>query len=286
MDVPPISIGRVLTWWTFDALTTALVVIAAAAYLVGVRRLARRGRTWRPVRTISFLAGLGVLVFATQSGLARYEDVLFSTHVLQHLLLAMAAPILLALGAPVTLALQASRRHTQVFLLRLLHAAPVRVVTHPLFAWAVFGGTLFLLYFTDLYELTLRNDVVHAWLHIHFVVSGALFFWVLVGLDPSGWRIPYWARVLLVLLAVPFHAFLGVAILSSDQVLAADWYAEVGRTWGAPALDDQRTGGALLWVVGDLLGLVAGGVVVTQWVRHELRLATRVDRRLDRAQPV
>src|SRR5262249_61250707 len=88
----------------------ALVLVGATVWcsLAGVRRLARRGRHWSPGRTTAFVAGAAVLLVATQSGVARYDTVLFSDHVLQHVLLGMLAPILLALGAPVTLALQAA----------------------------------------------------------------------------------------------------------------------------------------------------------------------------------
>lgn len=279
--LPPLSATRVLTDWTVEPVVLVLSVASVTGYLIGVRRLRQRGRAWPLRRTAAFLAGVGVIVFGSMSGLARYEDVLFSVHVVQHLLLSMAGPILIALSAPVTLALQASSRPTQVFLVKVLHSRPVKVLTHPAYIWLVFGGTLFALYFTDLYELSLRNGVLHAWVHLHFIVSGMLFFWIVVGLDPSGWRLPHWSRLLLVLLAVPFHVFLGVAILSSDQVIAADWYEQTGRTWGASPLADQRTGAGILWSVGDVLALVGAGAVLVQWIAHDQREAARADRRLD-----
>ena len=70
-------------------------------------------------------------------------------------------------------------------------------------------------------------------------------------------------------------------ILSSDQVLAADWYAELGRTWGASPLADQRTGAGILWAVGDVLSLTAAGIILLQWIAHDEREAARLDRRLD-----
>lgn len=277
---PPISAREVLTAWHVDLVTLVLVVAAAGLYLGGVQRLRRRDRHWSALRIAAFGGGLATIVFATMSGLAAYENVLFSAHAVQHLLLGMAAPILLALSAPVTLALQASSRPTQVSLLRVLHSPVVRTITHPAFALALFGGSLFVLYFTGLYELSLRNDVIHAWLHLHFIVSGALFFWVIVGLDPVGWPLPYWARLLLVLVVVPAHAFLGMALVSSDQLIAADWYLDLGRTWGASPLDDQQTGGALLWAVGDLLALVGAGLVLVRWAHDDEIESRRLDRRL------
>ena len=227
-----------------------------------------------------FAAGLLVVALATESGLAAYDDVLFSLHVVQHLLLGIVAPLLLVLGAPVTLALQAGSRRTQRRLLGLLHSLPVRVLTHPVTAWTAFGGTLFLLYGTPLYELSLRHEWFHVAVHVHFVVVGSLFFAHVVGLDPIPHSLGYGARLLYVGVALPFHAFLGVVLLSSRTVLAGSWYDSLGRTWGASPLTDQRTGAGLLWVAGELLGVVAIVAVVARWMAHEERVAARHDRRL------
>jgi cytochrome c oxidase assembly factor CtaG len=278
--VDPLSV-RTLLEPDVDLATAAAIALAAGLYIGGVRRLARRGRRWPAARWVPFAAGLVALLLASQSGLARYDTVLFSVHMAQHLLLGMVAPLLLALGAPVTLALQASRRPTQVALLRILHSRPVAVVTHPVVAWVLFGGTLFVLYFSPLFELSLRNDVVHSAVHLHFLVVGATFFWPLVGLDPVHWRLPHGARLLAILLAVPFHAFVGIAILSANDLLAGGWYGDIARDWGPSALSDQRTAAGILWAVGDVLAFVAAVIVFFQWAEREEREAQRADRRLD-----
>ena len=279
--MPPVSLRSLVLEWSLDPGAAVLVVLAAGLYIAGVRRLAGRGRRWPAARSVPFAAGLGVVVVATQSGLAGYDTVLFSAHVVQHVLLGMAAPVLLALGAPVTLALQASSRPTQTALLRLVHGGPIAVLTHPLVAWLLFGGTLFALYFTPLFEASLRNDLVHAAVHVHFLAAGCLFVWPLVGTDPVRWRLPHGARALLLFLTVPFHAVAGLAILTTGDLLAGGFYAEHAPAWAASALTDQRTGAGLLWAVGDLLGLPVAGVVLAQWWSHEERVAARADRALD-----
>ena len=163
----------------------------------------------------------------------------------------------------------------------MLHSRPVRAVTNPLVAWALFAATLVALYFTGLYELSLRNGWVHAGLHLHFVLVGALFLAFVVGLDPIPGAMSYGARALFVFVLVPFHAFLGVALLGSDRVIAGDWYRDVERSWGASPLADQRTGAGILWVAGELFGVLAIAVVVRQWMRAEERKAARIDRQLD-----
>jgi putative copper resistance protein D len=278
----PLSPATVITNAAIDPTAAVLTTVAALLYVGGVRRLARRGRRWSPMRSLSFGIGIAVLLVATQSGLAAYDTLLFSAHIAQHVLLGVVAPLFLALGAPVTLALQASHRHTQVNLLRLIRSRPVRAIGHPVVAFVLFSLSLFVLYFSGLYELSLRNDVVHAWTHVHFVVVGSLFFWVTIGLDPVAHRIPYGARLLIVALTVPFHAFLGLALLSTTEPIAAAVYGTaLDRPVGIELLADQRAGATVMWIIGDLIGLIAGGIVAVQWFRHEQRQTRRLDRELD-----
>ncbi len=275
---PSPSWERLLTDWQPD-LALVGVAVAAALYATGVRRLTHAGHPWPVTRSAVFATGLAVVVVATQSGLAAYDRVLFSLHVVQHLLLGMVAPLLLVLGAPVTLALQASHRGTQRRLLRVLHSGPARAVTHAVTAWILFGGTLVVLYFTGLYELSLRNSWVPSLVHFHFLLAGCLFMACVVGLDPIPGALSHGARLLYVLVALPFHAFIGVAILSMDRVIAAGWYDTVVRPWGASPLADQRTGAGILWMAGELFGLIAALVVARQWMAHEERAGARHDRR-------
>jgi putative copper resistance protein D len=282
--VPAPTFRTVALDWHLDPAMAFLVLLLAALYLGGVRRLARRtpARHWPVARTVSFLAGLVSIVFATQSGLARYDVVLFSLHTVQHVLLAMVAPAFLALSAPITLALQASRRRTQATLARLLHHPVVRVLTHPVVAWVLFGGTLFALYFSPLFEASLRNRWLHQTVHLHFLLAGCLFAWVAFGIDEIPHRLPHPGRLLFVLLAVPFHAFLGLAVLAAaDHPLGAEVYGAVVRDWGASLAADQRVGAGLLWAVGDLFGFVAGAIVLGQWIVADERRQRREDRLLD-----
>lgn len=278
---PPPTWQRLATLWTFEPAAALLCLLAVVLYLGGVRRLAKRGRRWSWARTTSFLAGIAVLVVATQSMVEVYDDVLFSLHMVQHMLLGMIAPLLLALGAPVTLALQASHRSTQRTLLRIVHSRPLVLLTNPLVAWSVMGATLFVYYFTSLYPYSLRHPWFHDYMHLHFVVAGVLFFWPIVGLDPQRHRLSYPARLGYVLLAVPYHLFFGLALLSASKPLAAGYYASLHRTWGASLLADQRSGAYVVWAMGDVFGLVAGGIVLLQWIAYDERRQRREDRRLD-----
>lgn len=264
-----------------DPASAVGLVVVLALYLAGIRRLSVRGRPWALGRTAAFSGGVVFLAVATQSGLAGAEDEFFSAHVTQHVLLGMAAPLLLILGAPVTLALQALDGRASRVVRRAVHGRWVTTATHPAVAGIILGASLFGLYLTPLFELSLRHEVVHRLVHLHFVLVGCAFFWGVLGVDGDRRRLPHGARLLVVLLLVPFHAVLGVAILTTRELLAGGWYGRVMGTTEAVALADQELGGGLLWITGDLLGLIAAGIVLAQWMRHDERQAARYDRRLD-----
>ena len=112
-------------------------------------------------------------------------------------------------------------------------ARPVQVLTHPLTAWVLFGTSIVTLYFTPLYELSLRNGWFHVATHAYFLLVGCLFLAHVVGLDPIPHALGYGARLLYVLVLLPFHTFVGVALLTMNTVIAAGWYDQVERSWGA-----------------------------------------------------
>lgn len=280
---PPLTALRLLTAWTFEPFPAVIVAVVAGLYLFGVHRLRARGDGWPVGRSVCFLGlGLGSIVVATQSALATYDTVLISVHMVQHMVLNMVAPIFLALGAPITLALRTLPRGGRRQLTRALHSRVARVLTFPAVAGAIFVANPFALYFSGWYEATLRNPVLHDVNHLHFLLVGCLWFWPVLGLDPMPHRLPYPLRMLAVFATMPFHAFLGIAIMSASTVIAADWYYSLGRLWGPTELADQNMAGGLLWASGDIVALILLAVLFSQWVKESEREAAREDRRLDR----
>lgn len=278
-QVPAPTPGRLLLSWSFNPLVTVGLLALAIAYLQARRRLVASGVEWPARRTAYFLSGVGAIAIALLSPIEAYDTVLFSVHVTQHMLLTMVAAPLLALGAPITLALRVAKGRTRRRMTRVLHSPPLRVVGHPLVAWVLFTLSLYALYFSPLFDLTLRNPFVHDLVHLHFLAAGLLFWWPVVGLDPSRWRLPHIARLLFVFLMVPFHAFLGVAIMNSGRVLAPA-LESFQRSWGPTPLADQQTGGAILWGAGDLIAILAVLGILISWASYEEKVvAVREDRR-------
>jgi putative copper resistance protein D len=286
LDLPPFTLERALTDWSLAPLPFVVTAWVVGLYTVGVVVLRRRGDRWPVGRTVAFVGvGMGTFAVATMSGLAAYDTTLLSVHMVQHMLLSMVVPLALALGAPVTLALRTLRPGPRRWLLTVLHSRVMRVLSFPPLTLALYIVSPWALYFSGWYRASLGSVWIHEMMHVHLVLVGALFFWPLMGVDPVPGRVGYPARMLLVVLTLPFHAFLGVTIMGQQRLLGGDWYPSLHEgpmgAWLPAPIDDQHLAGGILWGSGDLIGLVFFGVLFAQWVRSSQREAQREDRRLD-----
>ena len=280
--LPPFTPAAIFTEFHLVSLIALGLLVAAALYLYGVWRLRERGDHWPAGRTVAFVAGgLGSIAAVTVTGIEAYDTTLVSVHMVQHMVLSMVGPIFLALGAPTTLALRTLQPSPRKALLAVLHSRVVRVLTFPLVAFGLFIANPFVLYFTGLYRQTLEHAWLHEFIHFHFIVTGCLFFWPLLGLDPLPNRWPYPGRALLMVLSVPFHTVLGLTIMQQKELLGGDWYPNLGLTWMNPH-SDQVTAGGILWAGGEVVSVTMLGILVVQWVRQSEREAKRIDRALDR----
>ncbi|MCW2778257.1 MAG: hypothetical protein JWN17_1982 [Frankiales bacterium] len=287
--LPPLGPLSLLTQTHLEVAPALGILLAGGLYLWGVSRLHARGDAWPVGRTVAFVGlGLGTVFVALLSGLAAYDDTLFAAHMVQHMLLSMVASVFLALGAPVTLALRTLPQRPRRALLSLLHSRPVAVLSFPLVGWLLFVTSPFALYFSGWYPATLEHPWLHELLHVHFLAVGSLFFWPLLGIDPVPGRVSHPMRRLLAASTLPFHAFLGVAIMSVESdgrgLVAPQHYLGIQSL--AEAVYQQQLGGGLLWASGDLVGLLFTFTMLAQWMRASEREAAREDRRLDRLETV
>lgn len=279
--LPPFGPSRIFTEWGLDPVSTIGSAWAIGIYLIGVWQLHRRQARWPLGRTLAFVGGVLVFYVATSSGIGAYDTTLLSVHMAQHMMLSMAVPMLLALGAPITLALRTLPIAARKVLLAVLHSRVAKVLTFPVLTFGLYVLSPWLLYFTGWYEASLRSGYVHEMMHVHLVVVGSLFFWPLIGIDPLPGRLPYPGRMLMLVLTLPFHAFLGVTIMGQSTLLGGDWYPSLPETWLPDPMHDQNIAGGLLWGSGDVVGFAIFVVVFVQWVRASMREAAREDRRLD-----
>jgi cytochrome c oxidase assembly factor CtaG/putative copper export protein len=284
----PVSLSRMLTSVHPDWLFLGVATCLAGLYVAGVVRLRRRGDRWPVGRTVMWLLGCVALAWATSGGAGVYGSVHFSTHMVQHMALMMFVPLPLALGAPVSLALRAlptRRDHSRgprEWILVVVHSRYSRFLTRPPVAGLIFAGSLVAFYYTGWFEYALFEHPGHLLMQVHFLLSGYLFFWVILGVDPGPSRVAYPIRLLVLLVTMAFHAFFGVAVMADQHVLAADWWAAMEYTDTEALLGDQAVGGSVAWGAGELPVVVAAIIVAVQWTRDDERTARRRDRQADR----
>jgi len=285
---PPPTVELWLTSFRWDLLVALGCLAGVVVYLRWVWRLSRRGDRWPLGRTVSLVAGLVLLAWTTSGGPAVYGHVLFSAHMLQHMLLVMVVPIFLVLSAPVTLAARAlparqdGSRGPREWLLGVVHSRVARFFAHPLVAAVNFAGSMVLFYYTPLFELALTTYLGHVFMIVHFSVAGYLFANALIGIDPGPTRPAYPVRLLLLFATMAFHAFFGLALVSGEMLLVPEWFGLLGRPWGPPALEDQQAGGAIAWGISELPMLALAIALAVAWTKDDERTARRRDRAADR----
>lgn len=287
-----------ITQWRWDVLLACAAVAGLVVYWRWVLRLRERGDAWPWARTASWTAGMLLFFWTTSGGPAMYGHVLFSAHMVEHMILAMVIPVLLALSAPVTLALRAlptraarggaarggadGSRGPREWLLGLVHSRVGRFFANPVVAAVNFAGSMIVFYYTDVFAWALSSGVGHYAMVVHFSLAGYLFVNALVGIDPGPTRPGYPQRLLLLFATMAFHAFFGVALTTGDVLLVPGWFGLLGREWGPSAIVDQQRGGGVAWGIGELPTLALAIGVALAWSRDDDRTARRRDRKVER----
>lgn len=285
---PAMSWTTIFTQWFPDRMMIALIVAMVLAYALGVRKLRRRGDSWPIWATLNWMAGCLLLFWVTNGGPLVYGMITFSGHMIMHMLLMMAVPPLLVLGNPITLALRAlpPRRDASTgpreWLLSVAHSRALRILANPVVASVQFSAGLILFYFTALFPIAMATHTGHMLMTFHFLLSGYLFCWMLIGTDPGPPKAAYPVRLIIVMATMAVHAFVNVTLMTGDQIYAADWWPQLGLTDTVALLDDQRRGAMIAWGTGDGPTLLLMMGVALNWARSSEREARRFDRQADR----
>ncbi|MFD8642502.1 cytochrome c oxidase assembly protein [Streptomyces zaomyceticus] len=285
-DLPPFTLGRGLEF-SPDLFFLIGCLAALGLYGWGVARLRRRGDAWPVSRTVSFTIGVLTIALVMCTKLNDYGMVMFSVHMVQHMVISMLSPILLLLGAPMTLALRAlpvaGRGSTgpRELLLKLLHSRYMKVVTHPGFTIPMFIASLYALYFTPLFDFLMGSKPGHVGMMVHFLMVGIVFFWPIMGVDPGPHRPGYVMRMLELFAGMPFHAFFGIALMMASEPMVQA-YANPPASLGIDALTDQNAAGGIAWAFSEIPSVLVLIALVYQWYHSEQRQAVRKDRAADR----
>jgi putative copper resistance protein D len=282
---PEPTLSRILFSYEPNALIIGLLTLMVALYIKGVVVLTKRGDKWPVGRTVAFALGIAATNFATSGGLGLYAQFSFSYHMMSHMVLGMIAPIGLVLGAPMTLALRtlpqgrnSEERGIRGSLLAALHSKIGIIYTNPIVALAIFDGSLFALYFTDLFSVLMQSHVGHLFMSLHFLAAGFLFFFIIIGVDPNPRRVHYLVQIVILFAAMSIHAFFSVALMSTSTLIDDGFYASLQTPWLGDPLADQKLGGSIGWAMGEIPILIALVATFINWMRDDSREAKRLDR--------
>ncbi|MCX4573036.1 cytochrome c oxidase assembly protein [Streptomyces sp. NBC_01571] len=287
MDLPPFTLGRGLEW-SADPFFLIACLVGLGLYGWGVVRLVRRGDKWSAGRTVSFVVGVLTVLLMMCTRLNDYGMVMFSVHMVQHMVISMLSPILILLGAPITLALRAlpvaARRGTKgprELLLMFLHSRYMRIITHPAFTIPLFIASLYGLYFSPLFDFLMGSKSGHTLMMCHFLAVGLVFFWPIMGVDPGPHRPGYLMRMLELFAGMPFHAFFGIALMMASTPMV-DTYKNPPASLAIDALTDQNAAGGIAWAFSEIPSVLVLLALLFQWYGSEQRQARRTDRAADR----
>ncbi|MEV0263732.1 cytochrome c oxidase assembly protein [Streptomyces sp. NPDC050617] len=282
MDLPPFTLGRGLEF-SGDAFFVIGCLLGLALYGWAVVRLRRRGDAWPVGRTVSYVIGVLTVALVMCTKLNDYGMVMFSVHMVQHMVISMLSPILILLGAPVTLALRAlptaarGRKGPRELLVSLLHSRYMRVITHPVFTIPLFIASLYGLYFTPIFDFLMESRAGHIAMMVHFLAVGLVFFWPIMGVDPGPHRPGYVMRMLELFAGMPFHAFFGIALMMASEPMIST-YMHPAASLGVDPLSDQMAAGGIAWAFSEIPSVVVLIALVFQWYKSEQRQARRSDR--------
>jgi cytochrome c oxidase assembly factor CtaG len=244
------TLARMLGSWQLDPGVLAVCAATAALYGSGVVRSPKHWPLWRAA---SFVLGLLVLMTALLSGIDPYSDELLSVHVVQHLLLILAAPALLLWGAPVRLALSACSPAGRGAIGAVLRQRWVRVLTRPACGFALFTIVMLGTHLTGLYEVALRDQTVHAFEHAAYFWSGLIFLLPILAADPVPHPPSAIARFCWLMAAMTVM-FIPAALFMFDEHVRYPFYLAPARALHRSALADQHAAGMIM--------LFAGGVAM------------------------
>ena len=279
---PGLTLARAFTSWTLDLPMLIVASLAAYFYLTAARRVRMAGQPWPAIRPVFFgCLGLGLLVLATMSWIGVYQNTLFWVRSVQTVILLLVVPLFLALGRPLTLVIAALPRPAGRRIEAALRGRAARILTFPLVTAAVLITTPFLLYFTGWYAAAFHADLVRELTYLALIAPGFLFFWTLLRVDPVPREYPYLVALWITGAEVVFDAFLGIAVIADQSLIAGTYYRALARPWGPSLRTDQVLGGGALWILGDLVGLPFLAAMLIQMIREDEAEAAKIDAVLD-----
>jgi len=283
----PVDAARLLGPGRPNWLWVGLSLLALAAYAAAVLRLRRRGGRWPAGRSIAWASGWALMLYLATSGFWEYSTAVYSWHMFVHMTVNMLVPVLCVLGGPATLLREASLDRgadlpgpREVVAAITAHRPFARVFSPPVL-WLNYVGSLFLIYYTPLFPWLMRYHWAHQLMLLYFMATGYAFFNLIVGVDRALADLPHLVRLAMVISIMPFHALFAVGIMSSQNLIGADFYQTIAIAWVPDLMADQNIAGQITWILGEIPLFIVMVALAAQWFAHDKAENRRFDTAAD-----
>jgi putative membrane protein len=253
----------------WDLVVLAGLLAIACVYAVAVYRLWHRAGTGRGVRwweAGAFALGWVALALALVSPLDALSDVLFAAHMTQHELIMLVAAPLIVLGRPLLVYVWLAPERVRRRIRSAQHPALLGAwygVTAPVTVLLLHGVVVWIWHIPVLFEAALHSEAIHAFQHLTFFWTAALFWWALV--HGRYGQLGYGVAVIFVFVTAVHTSILG-ALLTFAPTVWYPTYAERAPAAGATALEDQQLAGLLMWVPSGALFMLLGLALFAAWL--------------------
>jgi cytochrome c oxidase assembly factor CtaG len=279
--LPPLQ-GSQLLSTQFDFVPVAMIVVALAVYLWGVRRnnALHPRHPWSIGKTAAWIGALFCTGVAIFSFVGVYDGELFWDHMVQHLILIMVAAPLFAIASPLELAWRSTTGTAHVVVTEALRSRVATFLGNPIVAFILYAVVIPVSHLTIWYNYTLTHESIHNAEHLVFLLVGYMFWRQIFGNDPNRYRLHPALQFFYLFMAIPIDTFTGLSLAGASHEMFPAYFA-THRTWGLSYVTDLHVGGDIMWVVGDTLMLWPMIPVALRWMHMDERRAVRVDRELD-----
>lgn len=255
----------------FNPFIWLALILVGAGYFYAMGIIEQRDpEAIRPRQLWCFLGGLFVVFIALQSPIDRYADNAFWVHMIQHLLLILAAPPLLLLGTPAAFVAPLEKRPAPL--------AVARMLVHPGVAWLVSTGVFLLWHIPSLYNAAVLDVKVHALEHLSFLLTALLFWWPIFSPVPFLPRLSRANQVLYLALSCQPNVVLGAVLVFAPHTYYGV-YAGALQLSNINPLADQQIGGAIMWVPGNFVYLAIMSKLFYDWFSEKEPRGSEIEAR-------
>lgn len=255
-----------------------LAVVTAGLYVMGMRRRtrvvgARAPQMWR--RGACFMIGLASIAFVLGPIYDPWADELFWAHMLQHVVLTAFAPPLLLLGAPLIptwrglpLGLRRPLARSVMGLPRYVRAG-LGTLRRPVPIFVLANADLVVWHVPWLYDLTLRNSVVHYTEHTLFLGLGLLFWTQVLDSPPLHPKLDGLWRAGYVTAAAAVGWVLALVLALAPTPLYHTYASLHHRPDGLSALADQELAAGIMLGIGSIPYSIVVFLGIYDWLDDE-----------------